>query len=282
MNSPFIPRELKRDDGKTAIVLPAAREFRTIIVDDEPLARERLKKLISAHRDFTVVGECGNGRQLMDTVRAFTPDLVLLDIQMPEMDGLTAWRQLAGGSLRLPLVIFVTAHMEFAIHGFDVRALDYLLKPVSGERFAAALERVRAALALPSDGALPVMRRDRDFSASSEPKYLEMIVLKQGGEFHFVKVDEIVWVGAEGDFIKVHTATGGYLVRQSLASIVAALDPQHFIRIHRSHLVARTRIRKISVLQRSDYVVVLADGTELRVSRPYSGAIKGLVAAHKA
>lgn len=281
MNSPTATGEPDRGKAGTPSFSPPARVYRTLVADDEPPARERLKALLAAHRDFAVAGECRNGREMLEAVRTLKPDLVLLDVQMPELDGFAAWRHLAGSRAALPLVIFVTAHMQFAIHGFEVQALDYLLKPVSPHRLASALDRVRAAYTLPADGAMPVASQADDFRSSVAPNYPERIVLKKDGEFHFVKVGEILWVGAEGDFVKVYTDAGAHLVRQSLASLVMTLDPRKFLRIHRSHLVARERIRKVFVLQRSDYAVVLTDGTELRVSRPYYTAVKQLVEEHK-
>lgn len=247
---------------------------RTLIADDEILARQRLRSFLAPHADFEVIAESTDGVELINGVRKHTPDLVLLDVEMPLLDGLSAWRQL--GASTLPLVIFVTAHAKFAVEGFELQAVDYLLKPVARARFDAALDRVRAVLALPEAGSLPVFQREQ----LPAPCYLERLVLKHDGEYHFIKVDDIVWAGAESDFVKVHTTAGAHLVRQSLASLEAVLDPRQFLRIHRSHLIARDRIRKVFVVQRSDYAVVMSDGAELRVSRPYCNAIKQLLAAH--
>lgn len=272
-------------DGAGALgpqVTPAPRSprvYRILIADDEPLARDRLRTLLASREDFTCVGECSDGEQLLEAVRTHAPDLVLLDVEMPRLDGLSAWRRLGRTGSGLPLAIFVTAHAEFALDGFEVEAVDYLLKPVSRARFDHALDRARSMLGLSPGGALVVSREAGDASPAGR-RYRDVLVLKHDGEYHFVRVDDIVWAGAEGDFVKVHTVAGAHLVRQSLGSIESVLDPQQFLRIHRSHFVARSRIRKVFVVQRSDYAVVMADGTELRVSRPYFEKIKQLLTAH--
>lgn len=255
----------------------AARLYRTIVADDEPLARQRLVMLLQSHADFQVVAECGDGRQLLDAVRAHAPDLVLLDVQMPLLDGLSAWRSLATAGIGAPLVIFVSAHAGFAVEAFEIRALDYLLKPVSRVRFAEALDRVRTFTGLPSGGAIPLSGPP---TGSVPAPRQDLVVLKHDGEYHFVRVDDIVWAGAEGDFVKVHTTAGAHLVRRSLASLEAVLDPGSFLRIHRSHVVARRCIRKVFVVQRGDYAVAMTDGAELRVSRPYFDALRQFIAVH--
>lgn len=240
--------------------------FRTLLVDDEPHARQRLRILLESHPEIVVVGECSSGAELLDAVRAHEPDLVFLDIEMPGLNGLAAWRQIPTG--KFPHLIVVTAHANFAVQGFDLSAVDYLLKPVARGRLEDAVHRLRNHRRAGDDG------YTAPTGAPASVPAARRIVLKHDGKFHIVRSDEILWARAEGDFLKVKTDATSHLIRQSLNSFEELLESGKFLRIHRSYIVSLGRVRKFFVVQRSDYAIELTDGTVFRVSRKYLDEVK--------
>jgi two-component system, LytTR family, response regulator len=243
--------------------------IRTLIVDDEPLARERLRTLLEQEADIQVVGECADGRQAVQLITEHAPDLVFLDIQMPGLDGFGVLQSITDRPL--PAVVFVTAYDQYALQAFEVHALDYLLKPFTARRFQKALQRARqdAKPELTGDDQHPVERRLLNLldDLGGERRFTKRIVVKSSGRIHFVKVDEIDWVEAEGNYVRLHIGAHSHLLRETMKGMEGALDPDKFIRIHRSTIVNTERIRELQPLFHGEYAVMLYDGTRLVASR---------------
>jgi two-component system LytT family response regulator len=241
--------------------------IRTLIVDDEPLARQRVRRLLEADPDVTVVGESGDGRQALADLRALRPDLVFLDVQMPALDGFGVLAEL--GAEATPMVIFVTAHDRYALKAFEVHALDYLLKPFDAARFAAALERAKAQLRQGSAADWQERLRELLRAAPGRPPGPERLLIKSGGRIYFVRIEDVDWIEAAGNYVRLHVGAEEHLLREALTTLEKKLDPGRFVRIHRSTVVNLERIRELQPAFHGDYVLILRDGTELAVSRGY-------------
>jgi two-component system LytT family response regulator len=242
--------------------------IRTLIADDEPLARERLRSLLSEEADVDILGECGDGRSAIAWLENNAVDLLLLDIQMPEMDGFQILRSVAAN--RLPTVIFVTAYDRYALDAFEVHALDYLLKPVAPERMKRALDHVRAgrkSQVLNAD----LQRRIVNMLAELESRRqrAERIPIKADGEVTFLAVNEIDWIESAGNYVNLHVRGKTKLVRETLSAMERKLTANGFVRISRSTVINAARIRTLRPAQYGDYSVYLIDATELTLSRGY-------------
>jgi len=240
---------------------------RVLIADDEPLARERLRTLLGAEEWVEVVGECQNGNEAVDSIAKLQPDLVFLDVQMPGATGFDVID--AVGPDRMPLVVFVTAFDKYALRAFDVHALDYLLKPFDRERFGQALGRARQQLERRSGGDLErrLLELVQDLKGTSHR--LERFVIKAGGRVFFVRSDEIDWIEAAGNYVKLHVASDAHLFRETMNALEAQLNPDIFYRIHRSHIVNIERVKELQPWFNGEYVVFLKNGTRLTLSRGY-------------
>jgi two-component system LytT family response regulator len=241
--------------------------MRTLIVDDEPLARERLRTLIQQEPDIEVIGEAADGKQAVNAIAEHAPDLIFLDIQMPVIDGFGVLQAITDRPL--PAIVFVTAYDQYALQAFEVHALDYLLKPFTARRFQKALQRARTELKRENGDDSPVERRLLNLldDLGGERRYTRRIVVKSSGRIHFVKVDEIDWVEAEGNYVRLHIGASSHLLRETMKGMEAALDPERFIRIHRSTIVNTERIKELQPLFHGEYAVLLYDGTRLVASR---------------
>jgi len=241
--------------------------IRTLIVDDEPLCRERLRTLLADAPDFIVVGECGDGAEAVATLRESPCDLVFLDVQMPVMDGLEVVEAI--GPERMPTVVFVTAYDRYALRAFEVQALDYLLKPFDRERFEKALARAKSHVQ--RDQSAEASRQLLALLGDTRPgrKHLERLVIKSGGRIFFLKMEEIDWIEAAGNYLRLHVGSETHLLRETMNTLEGRIDPERFLRIHRSTIVNIERIREIQPLFHGDYVVLLRGGTELTLSRTY-------------
>jgi len=241
--------------------------IRTLIVDDEPLARERLRTLLQQETDIEVVGECADGRQALGAIGTEAPDLVFLDIQMPVLDGFGVIQSLEDRPL--PAVIFVTAYDQYALRAFDVHALDYLLKPFTAKRFQKALERARSELIRGGDGKAGFEQRLINLleDLNGEKRHPKRLVVKSSGRVYFLKIDEIDWIEAEGNYVRLHVGANSHLLRETMKGMEGALDPDRFIRIHRSTIVNTERIKELQPLFHGEYAVLLQDGTRLVASR---------------
>jgi two-component system, LytTR family, response regulator len=257
--------------------------LRVLIVDDEAFARQRLRRLLTEQLDVEVVGEAANGREAIALITTHDPDVVLLDVQMPRVDGFGVLRGLDGPA---PLVIFVTAFDEHAVSAFNVHAFDYILKPVDPARFTDAIERARAQIAQSTIAerhaklvafldASPGAPAREAAAASAEPAPaggrvpLDRLLVKEEGKMYFVPVTEIDWIEAFGNYARLHTGPRTHLIRETMATLERALDVRRFARIHRSTLVNLDRVRQMDLWGSGDYMVRLADGTQLKLSRWY-------------
>ncbi len=241
-------------------------KIKTLIVDDEPIARDRVRRMLHEENDIEIVGECGNGAEAVTFINENQPDLVFLDIQMPEMTGFEALQAIA--SDKVPVIIFVTAYDQYAIQAFDVHALDYLLKPFNRQRFQRAVERAREQIEKTQVGKID----ERLVSLLSDlkgKKYLERLVVKSVGRVFFLRTDEVDWVEAAGNYAKLHVGREGHLIRETMNGLESKLNPDKFLRIHRSTLVNIDRIKELNPLFSGDYSVMLKNGTELTLSRNY-------------
>ncbi len=243
------------------------KKLRTVIVDDEPLARERIASLLSAEQDIEVAAQCRDGEEAVAAIERHSPDLVFLDVQMPGLNGFEVIE--AVGAEKMPIVVFVTAYDQHALRAFQVRALDYLLKPFDRERFADALQRARTQIQREETGDLgrrllalvKDLRRD-------QPK-TDRLVVKSGGRLFFLRTDEIDWIEAAGNYVRLHVGPASHLLRETMNAIEARLDPEKFFRIHRSRIVNMERIQEMQPWLNGEFAVLLRTGTRLTLSRGY-------------
>ena len=243
------------------------RPIRALIVDDEALARRFIRRMLKGDRDFEIIGECSNGKETVAMIRRENPDIVFLDVQMPEMDGFAVLE--AVGIERVPEVIFATAYEQYAIRAFELHALDYLLKPFDQARFREAIkhakERFRSVRQ--SDGRMQISALLE--SIKNKPQYLERLVIKAGGRITFLSTDEINWIQADDKYVHLHTNKWSPMVRQTLSAMEAQLDPKKFRRVHRSAIVNVERIKELQPLFNGEHSILLDDGTKLTLSRNY-------------
>ena len=264
--------------------------LRVLLVDDEPLVRRGLRTFLAAEADVTVVGECRDGREAVEQVRALRPDLVFLDVQMPELDGFAVLDAL-GGDVP-PAVVFVTAFDAYAIRAFDVHAVDYLLKPFDETRFRTAMSRVRERLARAAPTSATARDADlearidarldarldallaqlRDDGRLPRAEWLTRIAIRETDRVTYVAVTDVDWLEADDNYVRVHARGNARLVRETLKSLEARLDPQRFARVHRSAIVNLERVRELRPTFNGEYVLVLATGAKLTLSRGYRDA----------
>lgn len=244
-----------------------ARQIRVLVVDDEPLARDMIREMLKDDKDVEIIRECVNGHEMVAAVEESTPDLIFLDVQMPEVDGFEALEALKHS--RLPNIIFVTAYDQYAVRAFEVHALDYLLKPFDRERFDASWQRAKAQIQKDRNGDLDqrILALLEELKAGS--KYLERLVIKSGGRVFFLETDDIDWIEAEGNYVSVHSGKKGHLLRETITSLESQLDPKKFLRIHRSSIVRLDRIKELQPWFHGEYRVILQDGMQLTLSRNY-------------
>jgi two-component system LytT family response regulator len=259
-------------------VAPVERSIariRTLIADDEPLARERLRALLARHGDIDIIGECSNGADAIQSITDLRPDLVLLDVEMPRVDGFGVLEALDADSL--PAVVFVSAHDQYAVRAFEAHALDYILKPFDEARVDRALRRVRGQLTR-SPGARAV---DPGLVSLLEElrgrRRSDRLVVKTGGRVVFLRTEDIDWVEASGNYVRLHVGGEAHLLRESMKNMERRLDPATFVRIHRSAIVNVDRIRELEPWFHGEYIVILRDGTRLTSSRVFSDRLNALI-----
>ena len=242
-------------------------KIRTLIVDDEPLGRERIRTLLAGDPEIEVIGECPDGRQAITAIEQRNPDLVFLDVQMPEVNGFGVLEAIC--CERMPVIIFVTAYDRYAVQAFEVHALDYLLKSYDRERFSAAVQRAKEEIQRSRKGVLNERLAELLENLQTKKNRLTRLVIKSAGRIVFLRVEEIDWVEAADNYVRVHAGKESHLIRETLQSLEKRLDSGKFLRIHRSFLVNFDRIRELQPIFHGDYTVKLADGTELTLSRNY-------------
>jgi two-component system, LytTR family, response regulator len=243
--------------------------LRVLIVDDEPLARRGVRRLLESAPDVEIVGEAGSGPTAVDAIRELTPDLVFLDIQMPEMDGLEVVATITPE--KMPAVVFVTAYDKYALEAFDLNAADYVLKPVDPDRFERALERARNRK--PGD----LAERLEKLLQGVRPQRRERLVIRSAGKIQFVSVADIDWIVAEDNYVRIHAAGKTFLMRETVTGISQRLAEDEFVRIRRSTIVRIDRINEIKPLLNGTFEILLNDGTRVVSARRFRETIEKLV-----
>jgi two-component system, LytTR family, response regulator len=248
-------------------------KIRTLIVDDEPLARERIVDMLVGDAEVAIIGECGDGLAAVAAIEAHKPDFVFLDVQMPELDGFGVLEAIE----QTPVIIFVTAYDQYALRAFEVHALDYLLKPFDRERFDKALRRAKRQIERERAGTM-----NRELVAlladlKSRPRPLERLVIKAGGRVFFLRVDEIDWIEAAANYVKLHAGGEAHLLRETINGLAAKLDPDKFLRVHRSIIVNLERVKEMQPWFHGDYVIIMQDGAQLTSSRNYREQLRKLL-----
>ncbi|MCO4797729.1 MAG: response regulator transcription factor [Colwelliaceae bacterium] len=263
----------------------------TIIVDDETLARKGLAIRLKEHLDIKLITECSNGREAIEAVRAYKPDLMFLDIQMPGLDGFEVVKEITEQGLALPMVVFVTAFDQYALKAFEVHAHDYLLKPADESRLAQALDKIREKL----NGEESIQHKEQLVRLVSDvtgndcsdilndlehnkpvniSHYSDVLAIKDAGEVSRVPVKDILWIDAAGDYMCVHTDQNTHILRKTMKQLEENLDPKQFIRSHRSTIVNKNYINKFCSQLNGEYYLVMNNGKELKVSRSYKEKVK--------
>jgi two-component system LytT family response regulator len=244
--------------------------LRTVIADDEPLARERVRELLRERKDVEVVGEARDGEEVLRIVEQTTPDLLLLDVQMPGLDGFGVLAEL--DPARTPAVVFITAFDEYAVRAFDVHALDYLVKPFHRARFHQALDRAIAGRGPKSRAAV------RDAVAEIQPRAsLTRFVVRSPGEIYFVRPSDVAWIESAGNYVTLHTDAGEHVVRTSIRELEARLDGSVFVRVHRSAIVNLEFVKKLEPYFHGEHVITLKNGSQLTSSRSYARRLRELL-----
>lgn len=242
-------------------------KIRTLVVDDEPIARERIMSLLQQENDVEVVGECSDGVQAVIAIQQQSPDLVFLDVQMPGTDGFGVIENI--GAERMPTVVFVTAYDEYALKAFEVHALDYLLKPFGRDRFQETLKHAREHLDRRRAGDLGRRLLALVHDLKPEPQRLDRLVVKSGGRVFFLRTDELDWIEAAGNYVRLHLGEESHLFRETMNGMESRLDGRRFVRIHRSRIVNTERIKELQPWFNGEYVVILRNGVRLTLSRGY-------------
>jgi len=268
------PRELPSSDR------PNGSAIRTIIADDERLARRKLRILLGSEPQVEVVAECPNGRQTVSAIRSFRPDILLLDIQMPDLNGFDVLSEIS--SDEMPQVIFTSAYDQYAIRAFEAHALDYLLKPFDQDRLHAAIERASLEIRKSRDQEFTNRVLELLSTVKSQkkptPEFEDRLAIRTNGRVVFLNLDEIHWVEAAANYVRLNTAKDSYLFRETISRISDRLNPADFVRIHRSMIVNVRRIKELIPVNSGEYVVVLNSGKELSCSRGYRANLQHLIA----
>jgi two-component system LytT family response regulator len=263
------------------------QRWQVLVVDDEPLARSGITTLVAKDPELEVAGECSNGRTAVEAILELQPDLVLLDIQMPEMDGFEVLR--AVGTERMPPVVFVTAYDQFAVRAFEVNALDYLLKPFDDERFAHAIERAKRSIRAADVGTLSKrllrLLESAERTNTTGPtvatygsgNHMVRLVVRDAGRVFFVRTDEIDWIQAASYYVKLHVQSKVHLFRETMSSLESRLDPTAFFRVSRSAIVNLDCIREIQPYSRGTQMVILNDGTRIKLSKSRKEGLEKLL-----
>ena len=248
-----------------------AEKIKALIVDDEPLARQNIRLLLQEDPEVEVVGECGSGAEAVKAIQKHSPELLFLDIQMPLMSGFEVLEKI--DAEKIPAIVFVTAFDQYAIRAFEVHALDYLLKPFDDARFEKALRQAKKQIEQREINQLSkrLVRLLEDRGAQPNKArtitYLSRLMVKSASRVFFLKVDEIDWIEAADYYVKLHVGRKGHLLRETMSDMEAKLDPEKFLRIHRSAIVNLDRVKEMHAHFNGEYLVILHDGTELKLSR---------------
>ena len=252
--------------------------MRVLIVDDEPLARRGVCARLRKFSDVEIVGECADGASAVESILSLEPDLVFLDVQMPEINGFDVLRALQAE--RLPAIIFLTAYEEHALRAFEVHALDYLLKPLDDERFSVAVNHARKQLDISSKaGLVGPMLRSLD---QNSDRYAPRFVVRLASRIQIVSAEDLEWIAAAGDYSELHTRNATYLLRETMNSLEQKLEPTKFARIHRSRIISFAQILELRSIENREYIVKLRDGSQHRSSRTYADGLERWLRSGKA
>lgn len=250
--------------------------LRVLIVDDEPVARRGIARLLQEAPDVEIVGECGDGAAAVEAIATLAPDLVFLDVQMPELDGFAVIEAVGAG--RMPAVVFVTAFDQHAVRAFDAQAIDYVLKPIDPERFRRALQRARAMLSEPEEGFVRRVSEALKILGRSEPSpHPARLAIRSEGRVRLVDIDTVERLVAAGNYVEFHASGKLHLMRETMASLEARLDPRRFVRVSRAAIVDVARIREVQPLFNGDFVVLLESGAQVNGSRRHRAALEKLL-----
>ncbi len=249
--------------------------IRVLIVDDEPIIRRGLRNQLTNRDNYEVIGECCNGRSAIEKIDEWKPDLVFLDVQMPEVDGFGVIREI--GAENMPAVVFITAYDEYAVRAFDVNALDYLLKPFDEDRLQRCLVRVEQRLAEPRAGSALVQQLASLVAGQVKPRIADRLAIRNSDRITLLQTDEIDWIEAADNYVEIHVGKQVHLMRETLSNLEQRLQPHRFLRIHRSRLVNADRIKEMHPLFHGEYELVLHDGTRLTSSRHYREVLQSLL-----
>ena len=253
------------------------QSIKALIVDDEILGRNRIREILRKDSDIQLVGECANGRDAVDAVLKFSPELLFLDVQMPEMDGFAVLEAIPPE--RMPMVVFVTAYDQYALQAFEVYALDYILKPFDAGRFQRTLQHAKSQIRKSRGNMLNEGLRNllEELKTFPKTKYPERLVIKSAGRVSFLKTSEIDWIESEGNYVRLHVGKETHLLRETLNQMEERLDPDQFLRIHRSTIVSLDRIKELQPWFHGEYRVLLKEGTQLLLSRKYREKLRDLL-----
>jgi len=249
------------------------KKIRTLIVDDESLARDRMRQLLQKEAEVEIIGECADGRTAVATIQSEAPDLIFLDVQMPELDGFGVVEAL--GADASPVIVFVTAHDKFALRAFEIHAVDYLLKPFDRERFQVALQRALQQVVQRDSSAL-ISRQAALIASLKSAQTGDRIAVKSGSHVVWVTLDEVDWIGSADNYAELHVGTKTHLLRETMAALEARLDSKQFVRISRSVIVNAPRIKELKRLFYGGCEITLQDGTKLTLSRRYRDKLQQL------
>jgi two-component system LytT family response regulator len=249
---------------------------RALIVDDEPLARDVIRLMLRDYQQVEMVGECRNGAEAVSAIRSHRPDLVFLDVQMPDLDGFGVIKEI--GVENMPVTIFVTAYDKYAIRAFDVHALDYLLKPFDRRRFEQTLTRALSQIdRMRNEDVHRHLLNWLEENTQSPKQYLSRFVIKESGRIFFINADEVDWVEAAGDYVSLHVGRKSHLLHERMNALEEKLDPQKFLRIHRSTIVNIERVQELQPHSNGEFFVLLTSGAHLKLSRSYREDLQKLL-----
>ena len=249
-------------------------KIRAYVVDDEQLARDRVRSLLAAEPDVDLVGEQGDPRAAVAEISSLKPDLLLLDVHMPVLDGFAVLKSIPAEDL--PVVIFITAFDSYAIQAFDAHAVDYLLKPLDDDRFRESIERARAQVRQRSrqEVGQHLLSMLKDLQSGGDQKHLQRLVVKSSGRVLFLRTDDIDWIEAAGNYLRLHVGQESHLLRETMNNIEKKLEPSKFLRIHRSTIVNVERVKELQPWFGGEYIVILRNGKQLTLSRTYRGRLQ--------
>ena len=245
--------------------------IRTVIVDDEPLARERIRMLLQGEKELSIVSECGNGKEAFKVLSGQSIDLIFLDIQMPEMDGISLLEKLP--QEKIPIVVFTTAYDSFAVKAFELNAVDYLLKPFTKKRFLDSLSRIRQRLSSDDKDLYLSQMLTTIRSVVEKQEFSDKIVVKAEGRVRFIPTSEILWIESDANYLKLHTQRDSAMIRETMANFSKKLDPSKFLRCHRTVIVNSEHIKELKPWFNDEYVAILHNGTQLPIGRTYRKSV---------